>query len=101
MSEISVTLPDGSSRHVPAGTPVRDVAAGISPRLAAASLAAVVNGRQVDLSYPLETNADIRLVTERDPEALLRNARREALLLHGPQDEDSGIAQEEIDKLFS
>jgi chemotaxis protein CheZ len=38
---------------------------------------------------------------ERDPEALLRNARREALLLHGPQDEDSGIAQEEIDKLFS
>jgi len=70
MSEISVTLPDGSSRHVPAGTPVRDVAAAISPRLAAASLAAVVNGRPVDLSYPLETNADIRLITDRDPEAL-------------------------------
>jgi len=70
MSEISVTLPDGSSRHVPAGTPVRDVAAAISPRLAAASLAAVVNGRPVDLSYPIETNADIRLITDRDPEAL-------------------------------
>jgi chemotaxis protein CheZ len=37
----------------------------------------------------------------RDPEELLRKARRDSLLLHGPQDEDGGIAQDEIDKLFS
>ena len=52
MSQVTVTLPDGSSRAVPAGTPVRDVAAAISPRLAKAALAGVVDGKLVDLSYP-------------------------------------------------
>ena len=40
MSQVNITLPDGSSRTVPAGSPVRDVAAGISPGLAKAALAA-------------------------------------------------------------
>ena len=53
MSEISVTLPDGSSRRVPAGSTPADVAAAISPRLAKAALAAVVDGRLVDLTFPL------------------------------------------------
>src|SRR5688572_26066015 len=70
MSEITITLPDGSSRSVPAGTPVRDVAAGISPRLAKAALAAVVNGRLVDLTYPLDADASVRIVTSDSPEAL-------------------------------
>ena len=39
MSQITVTLPDGSSRSVPAGTSVKDVAESISPRLAQAALA--------------------------------------------------------------
>ena len=67
---VNITLPDGSSRSVPAGTPVRDVAAGISPRLAKASLAAVVDGRLVDLTYPLNADASVRLVTADSPEAL-------------------------------
>ena len=54
MSQITVTLPDGSSRTVPAGTPVRDVADAISPGLAKAALAGIVDGKLVDLSYPLE-----------------------------------------------
>ena len=45
MSEVSITLPDGSSRRVPAGSTPADVAAGISPRLAKAAIAAVVDGR--------------------------------------------------------
>ena len=52
MSQVTVTLPDGSSRSVPAGTPVRDVAEEISPRLARAALAGIVDGKMVDLSYP-------------------------------------------------
>ena len=52
MSQITVTLPDGSSRELPAGARVRDVAESISPRLAKAALAAVVDGRLVDLTYP-------------------------------------------------
>jgi threonyl-tRNA synthetase len=70
MSEITVTLPDGSSRTLPAGSPVRDVAEGISPRLAQAALAAVVDGRLVDLTYPLDRDASVRIVTDRSPEAL-------------------------------
>ena len=70
MSEISVTLPDGSSRRVPAGTTPAGVAAEISPRLAKAALAAVVDGRLVDLTYPLQRDARVRIVTPDSPEAL-------------------------------
>ncbi|HEY7792078.1 MAG TPA: threonine--tRNA ligase [Vicinamibacterales bacterium] len=70
MSQVTVTLPDGSSRAVPAGTSIADVAAGISPRLAKAALAASVDDRLVDLSYPLERDARVRIVTAESPEAL-------------------------------
>jgi threonyl-tRNA synthetase len=70
MSQISVTLPDGSQRTLPAGSPVRDVAEGISPRLAQAALAGVVDGKLVDLAYPLDKNASVRIVTDKSPEAL-------------------------------
>ena len=42
MAQITVTLPDGSTRVVDHGTPVRDIAAGVSPRLAKAALAAAL-----------------------------------------------------------
>ncbi len=70
MSEISVTLPDGSSRLVPVGTTASEVAAQISPRLASAALAAVVDDRLVDLSYPLQHDSRVRIVTKDSPEAL-------------------------------
>src|SRR5436190_935236 len=70
MNQITVTLPDGSSRSVPAGTSMRDVAAEISPGLAKAALAAVVGGRLVDLACALEKNAAVRIVTDRSSEAL-------------------------------
>jgi threonyl-tRNA synthetase len=70
MRQVTVTLPDGSSRSVPAGTPVRGVAEGISPRLAQAAFAAVVDDKLVDLSFPLERDARVRIVTEKSDEAL-------------------------------
>jgi threonyl-tRNA synthetase len=70
MSQVTVTLPDGSSRTVPAGTPVRGVAEEISPNLARAALAGVVDGKLVDLSYRLDRDAVVRIVTDRSPEAL-------------------------------
>jgi threonyl-tRNA synthetase len=70
MSQVTVTLPDGSTRSIPAGAPVRAVAEAISPRLARAALAGVVNGRLVDLSQPLDADASVRIVTEQSPEAL-------------------------------
>jgi threonyl-tRNA synthetase len=70
MSQVTVTLPDGSTRIVRAGARVRDVAEEISPRLAAAAFAGVVDGRLVDLTYPLERDAAVRIVTDKSPEAL-------------------------------
>jgi len=70
MSEISVTLPDGSSRRLPAGSTPGEVAAQISPRLAKAALAAVVDGKLVDLTFPLQKDSAVRIVTPDSPEAL-------------------------------
>ena len=70
MSQVTVTLPDGSTRHVPAGTVASSVAADISPRLAKQALAAIVDGRMVDLSHRLEGDATVRFVTPDAAEAL-------------------------------
>jgi threonyl-tRNA synthetase len=81
MSEITVTLPDGSNRRVRAGTTARDVAALVSPGLAKAALAATVDGRLVDLTYPLNDNARLTIVTDRNPEALPLHRHSTAHLL--------------------
>src|SRR5919205_884146 len=70
MSQVNVTLPDGSRRTLPSGSTVRDVAAEISPGLARAALAGIVDGKLVDLTHPLDRDADVRIVTDRSPEAL-------------------------------
>ena len=70
MNQVAITLPDGSVRSLAVGAPVRDVAAAISPGLAKAALAGIVDGRLVDLAYPLEQDAAVRIVTDRSPEGL-------------------------------
>jgi threonyl-tRNA synthetase len=67
---IQVKLPDGSVKEVPAGTTALEIAQSISPRLAAAAVAAKSNGELIDLSRPLEKDSELRLLTEKDPEAL-------------------------------
>ena len=53
MSSITITLPDGSQRSVPAGTSVREFAAAALPQsVVKKALAAVVDGRMVDLTLP-------------------------------------------------
>jgi threonyl-tRNA synthetase len=66
MSQINVTLPDGSSRSVPAGTTVLDLAASISPGLAKAALAGKVGDRLVDLSYALTGDASVHIITSKN-----------------------------------
>jgi threonyl-tRNA synthetase len=70
MNNVTVTLPDGSTKEVPHGAPVRAVADATSPRLADAALAAFVGDRMVDLAYPLTQDAKVRIVTSKDPAAL-------------------------------
>jgi threonyl-tRNA synthetase len=75
MSEVAsavvhVKLPDGSSKEIPKGTTALDVARSISPRLAEAALAAKTNGDLIDLTRPIESDTDLKILTDRDPEAL-------------------------------
>jgi threonyl-tRNA synthetase len=67
---IHIKLPDGSVKQVPAGTTALDIARSISPRLADAALAAKTNGNLIDLTRPLEKDTDLRILTDKDPEAL-------------------------------
>ena len=67
---VTVTLPDGSTKQVESGAPVKAVAEAISPRLADAALAAFVGDKMVDLTYPLTKDASVRIVTNKSPEAL-------------------------------
>jgi threonyl-tRNA synthetase len=66
---IQITLPDGSSREFPAGSTVLDVAAAIGPRLAKDTVAGQLDGRLVDLRTRLDEDAELRIVTTKDPEA--------------------------------
>ena len=63
MSEISVLLPDGSSRALPAGSSIADLAASIGSRLAKAAVAGTVDGDEVDLTVPLFDGATVSIIT--------------------------------------
>src|SRR6201993_4167833 len=67
---IQIKLPDGSTKEVPKGTTALDVAKSISSRLADAALVAKTNGDLIDLTRPLEKDTDLRILTDRDAEAL-------------------------------
>jgi threonyl-tRNA synthetase len=90
--KIKIKFPDGSEQEVPKGTTALEVAKSISPRLAQSALVAKVNpldgakteaagegtaaqtatdtGQLVDLTRPLRHDVELRLLTEKDPEAL-------------------------------
>jgi len=70
MPDIHIKLPDGSDKQFPMGVTALDVAKSISPRLADAALAAKSNGDLIDLSRPLESDTELRILTEKDPESL-------------------------------
>ncbi|UZR30458.1 threonine--tRNA ligase [Methylococcus mesophilus] len=65
-----VTLPDGSRREFDHPVTLLQVAESIGPGLAKAALAGRVDGRLVDLSHRIETDAQVALVTARDPEGV-------------------------------
>lgn len=64
----SISLPDGSQRQYPLS--VADVAADIGPGLAKAALAGRLDGQLVDTSALIDHDAQLSLITARDPEGL-------------------------------
>ena len=65
-----ITLPDGSQRVFDEPVSVHQVAAAIGAGLAKAALAGKVDGRLVDTSHLITGDANLAIVTERDPEGL-------------------------------
>src|SRR5580658_208457 len=65
-----VTLPDGSQRRFDQPITVDEVAASIGPGLRKAALAGRVDGKLVDTSYRIERDANVAIVTDKDPDGL-------------------------------
>ena len=65
-----VTLPDGSQRSFDHPVTVDEVAANIGAGLRKAALAGRVNGKLVDTSYVIGSDANLAIVTEKDPDGL-------------------------------
>jgi threonyl-tRNA synthetase len=67
---LAVVLPDGSKREFAAPVTVAEVAQSIGSGLAKAALAGVVDGRLVDLSFTLDHDVQLAIITDKSPEAL-------------------------------
>ena len=65
-----VTLPDGSQRHFDHPVTVDEVAGDIGAGLRKAALAARVNGKLVDTSFVIASDANVAIVTDKDKEGL-------------------------------
>jgi threonyl-tRNA synthetase len=66
----NIKLPDGSVKTFPGPVTVAEVAQSIGAGLARAALAGKVDGKLVDTSHRIEGDADVAIVTERDPEGV-------------------------------
>ena len=77
MSQISLTFPDGSVRDYPAGTTAAQVAASIAPSLAKNAISATLDGRHIDLAWPLTENGSIAINTMKDAAPALELIRHD------------------------
>src|SRR5262245_47600718 len=67
---VTITLPDGSTKVVPKGTTVLQVAEAIGPRLARDAWAGKLGGKIVDLVLPIEADGSLEIITAKSPDAV-------------------------------
>ncbi|MGZ5146759.1 MAG: TGS domain-containing protein, partial [Burkholderiales bacterium] len=67
---VKVKLPDGSVRSYDQPVTVAEIAASIGPGLAKAALAGRVNGKLVDTAQRVESDSEVSIVTDKDPDGL-------------------------------
>jgi threonyl-tRNA synthetase len=67
---VNIRLPDGSQKSFPGPVTVGEVAQSIGAGLARAALAGRVDGRLVDVSHRIESDADLAIVTDKDRDGL-------------------------------
>jgi threonyl-tRNA synthetase len=115
LSQLTLTLPDGSTRVVETGASPLDVVRGIGERLARAAIAVEVNGHVQDLTTPLRQSGSFRVLTEKDAKALdvlrhsaahvlataVRRLRPTAKIGFGPSIEDGFYYDFEVERPFT
>ncbi|MGI1660269.1 MAG: threonine--tRNA ligase [Desulfitobacterium sp.] len=67
---VKITLKDGSIREIEAGKSLMELAASISRGLAKAAVAGKVDGKLKDLSFPLQEDAEVEIITADSEEGL-------------------------------
>jgi threonyl-tRNA synthetase len=67
---VNIRLPDGSQKSFPAAVTVAEIAQSVGAGLARNALAGRVNGKLVDTSHVVESDADLAIVTDRDKDGL-------------------------------
>ena len=70
MSQLNITLPDGSVRQYESPTTIAQIAADIGAGLAKATVAGKVNGILRDASDPITEDASVQIITPKDPEGV-------------------------------
>jgi threonyl-tRNA synthetase len=112
---IILTLPDGATREVQAGTLARDVVASIGSRLLRDAIAVSIDGDVQDLMTPIRKGGAFTVITEKDPRSLavlrhsgahilataVRRLRPDAKIGFGPAIEDGFYYDFEVDKPFT
>ena len=112
---LTLTLPNGDTRQVDAGTLPRDVVASIGPRLLNAAIAVTVDGEVQDLMTPLRRGGAFKVLTDKDAESLavlrhsgahilataVRRLRPDAKIGFGPAIEDGFYYDFEVEKPFT
>jgi threonyl-tRNA synthetase len=112
---ITLTLPDGATRVVAAGTLPRDVVATIGQRLLQAAIAVAVDDTIQDLMTPLRKSGKFAVLTDKDPRALavlrhsgahilataVRRLRPDAQIGFGPAIDDGFYYDFGVDKPFT
>ena len=113
--QLTLTLPDGSTRVVDTGTSPLDVVRTIGERLARDAIAVEVNGGIQDLVTPLRSSGPFRVLTAKDAKALdvlrhsaahilataVRRVRPEAKIGFGPAIEDGFYYDFQVERPFT
>lgn len=114
-ASLTLTLPDGSTREIPAGTLPREVVATIGPRLLRDAIAISIDDEVQDLATPIRRGGAFRVLTQRDPEALavlrhsgahilataVRRLRPDAKIGFGPAIEDGFYYDFQVEQPFT
>ncbi len=77
MSQISLTFPDGARRDYPAGITAGEVAQSIAPSLAKKAISASLDGRHIDLAWPITQSGALSINTMKDDAPALELIRHD------------------------